>query len=125
GSVVIPGYRPVKVLGEGAMGVVYQAERLVDQTLVALKMLKIVAGVGARQIQRFRREAHILGELRHRNIVSFHEAGAAGNQPYIIMEYVQGTDADTIVKKNGPLPIRTAVRYTCQLLDALTYAHGR
>src|SRR5207247_11383579 len=108
----MPGYRPVKVLGEGAMGIVYQAERLLDQTPVALKMLKIAAGVGPRQIQRFRREAQILGELRHRHIVSFHEAGAAGNQPFIVMEYVQGTDADTIVKKNGPLPIRTTVRYT-------------
>ncbi len=125
GGVAVPGYRPVRLLGEGGMGVVYQAVRLADGAAVALKMLKTAPGVGPKQVRRFQREAQILGELRHPNIVGFHEAGAAGLHPYIVMEYVQGTDADAQLRKNGPLPIRTAVDYICQVLDALEYAHAR
>ncbi|MFO0810439.1 MAG: FHA domain-containing serine/threonine-protein kinase [Gemmataceae bacterium] len=125
GGVTIPGYRPTKLLGEGGMGVVYQAVRLADRAVVALKVLKTAPGVGEKQVRRFEREAHILDELRHPNIVGFHAAGAAGLHPYIVMEYVNGTDADALLRRDGPLPVRTAVGYTCQLLDALEYAHGR
>jgi serine/threonine-protein kinase len=125
GGVVIPGYRPLRVLGEGGMGVVYHAIRTADGVEVAVKMLKTAPGVGDAAVQRFLREARILGKLNHPHIVGFHETGAAGHDPYIVMEFVKGTDASTALKKDGPLPVRMAVAYACQLLDALEYAHGR
>lgn len=125
GNLAIPGYRPLRILGEGGMGIVYLAERTSDNSRVALKLLKTASGVSGKQIQRFQREAEILNQLRHPNIVGFHEAGAVGNAPYIVMEFVDGVDADTILKKHGPLPVPTAVKYVCQLLEALEYAHSR
>jgi hypothetical protein len=125
GGVTIPGYRPLKVLGEGGMGVVYLATRTTDGVEVAVKMLKTARGVGDAAVQRFLREARILGKLNHPNIVGFHETGAVGRDPYIVMEFVKGADASTALKKDGPLPVYTAVAYACQLLDALEYAHGR
>jgi serine/threonine-protein kinase len=59
------------------------------------------------------------------NIVGFREVGKVNEQFYIVMDYVAGTDAGRLLKTHGPMPIRRAVRLTCQMLDALDYAHAK
>jgi serine/threonine-protein kinase len=121
----IPSFRFIREVGRGGMGVVYLALRTADGSLVAVKSVT-PAAIGSRTlIERFLREAKILCELNHPNIVAFREMGEAAGRLYFAMEYVCGTDAGRLIKDQGPLPIGRAVSLACQLLDALDYAHGK
>src|SRR5262249_54251374 len=72
---IIDGYQILRPLGKGAMGIVYLAIRQADGSLVALKtIIPQVAGT-PNQVERFLREAEILRQLTHTNIVSFRESG--------------------------------------------------
>ncbi len=122
----IPGYQVVRELGRGGMGVVYQALRTADGGLVALKTIKPAVDPTPVEMDRFLREAQILSELDHPNIVSFHELGESNGLLYFAMDYVAGTDAAHLLKQHrGPLPIARAVDLVCQLLRALDYAHAK
>jgi serine/threonine-protein kinase len=107
------------------MGVVYLAESEADGTRVALKTVLPAVAANRGQVERFLREANILRELQHPNIVSFRDMGQAESRFYFAMDYVEGTDAARMLKTLGPLTVRTAVRMICQLLSALDYAHGK
>ena len=121
----IAGYAIVRQLGRGAMGVVNLAIRRSDGRLVALKTI-IPAVAGARaHIDRFFREASILRDLDHPNIVAFRDMGESNGQFFFAMDYVRGYDASRLLKESGPMPIPRAARLVCQLLEALEYAHGK
>ena len=108
------------------MGVVYLAHREGDGTPVALKTIMPAVAHSAGTVGRFLREASVLRQLDHPNIVKFREIGQAGDRLYFAMDYVPGTDADGLVKGHrGPLPIARAVGLACQVLDGLAYAHAR
>jgi serine/threonine-protein kinase len=121
----IPGYDILEQLGRGGMGVVYKARRREDGTLVALKTITPSVKGTRREIDYFLREAQILRQLDHPNIVAFHEIGEADGRLYFAMEYVPGTDAARLLEEVGPLPVGRAVRMVCQLLQALDYAHAK
>src|SRR5262249_31321071 len=76
-------------------------------------------------VDRFLREAGILRQLEHPHIVAFREMGEAGDRLFFAMDYVQGTDAGRLLQRDGPLAVARAVRLTCELLEALEYAHAR
>jgi serine/threonine protein kinase len=89
----IGGYRILGVLGEGGMGVVYEAEQKSPQRTVAPKLMR--PGIVSRQlVRRFEHEVHLLGRLQHPGIAQIFEAGTAdagaGVQPYFAMELVRG-----------------------------------
>jgi len=105
------------------MGVVYAASRMVDGSRVAIKTIRPAVAASPHEVQRFLREAAILGELRHPHIVPFLESGQACELLYFVMEYVAGTDASRIITAEGPMPPGRAVRLLCQALEALHYAH--
>jgi eukaryotic-like serine/threonine-protein kinase len=122
----IPGYQVVRELGQGGMGVVYQAVRTADGALVALKTIKPAVDPTPLEMDRFLREARILSQLDHPNIVSFHELGQSDGLLYFTMDYVAGTDAAQLLSQyGGPLPTARAVDLVCQLLWALDYAHAK
>ncbi|HEX5269495.1 MAG TPA: FHA domain-containing serine/threonine-protein kinase [Gemmataceae bacterium] len=123
GLPTIPGYRIERELGRGGMGVVYLAVNERDNSNIALKTIIPAVAVGGTEVRRFLREMEILGRLVHKHIVRFREADQAGGLLYFAMEYVEGTDAKQMLKKHGPLPVKTAVGMVCQLLIALAYAH--
>ncbi len=125
-GVEVPGYRLGAELGRGGMGVVLRAVRLADGTAAAVKLVSTAAGVGRRQVDKFLREARIMGELRHPNIVARIDAGeTSGGQLFIAMELVDGPDLSKVLKDRGPLAVPTAVRAVCQALDGLAHAHDR
>jgi len=108
------------------MGVVYQALRAVDGGLVALKTIKPAVDPSRVDLERFLREAQILSELDHPNIVAFHEMGESNGLLYFAMDYVAGLDAAQLLRQQrGPLPIGRAVDLVCQMLRALDYAHAK
>jgi serine/threonine protein kinase len=120
----IPGYRVEQVLGEGGMGIVYRARRESDGVKVALKTIAPAVAGSDGTIARFMREASVLRQLDHPNIVRFEKLGHLNGQIYFVMEYVHGLDAGGLIKKRGkPLTVGLATGLACQALDALAYAH--
>ncbi len=121
----LEGFQIIRILGQGAMGVVYLALRKADNSVVALKtIVPAVAGTRA-QVDRFLREAEILRQLEHPNIVSFRDMGEADGRIYFAMDYVRGKDAEQTLREQGPMTIPRAAGLVCQLLQALDYAHQR
>jgi serine/threonine-protein kinase len=122
----IPGYQVVRELGRGGMGVVYLALRQSDGSRIALKTIRPQAAINEAEMQRFFREASILSELDHPNIVAFRERGETAGLLYFAMDFVPGVDASRLQKEHGgPIDPRRAVRITSQLLQALDYAHAK
>ncbi len=121
----IPGYQVFGEVGKGGMGVVSLALRTADGGVVALKTIRPAVAGTKKEIERFLREASILRELNHPNIVAFREMGESAGQFYFAMEFVRGNDAARLVKRHGPLAIPRAVGLIGQLLSALAYAHAK
>jgi len=107
------------------MGAVYEAVRRSDQQVVAIKTLLPTVSPTHLAAARFLREARILGELNHPNIVQFMDMGELNRLLWFAMEFVPGTDVSQHVKANGPFEITEAIRLGLQLIDALTYAHAK
>ena len=122
---VLGNYEIVRELGRGGMGVVYEAKRLADGKPVALKTIIPALGASEKQIDRFMREAKVLEQLKHKNIVGFQDVGLDGEVIYLAMELVTGPDFDRILKDSGPSPIKPAVRGICQMLTGLAHAHEK
>jgi serine/threonine protein kinase len=118
----LPGYRIIRELGRGAMGIVYLAESG-DNMTVALKVIQPAVRTSSEATGRFMREVRVLQALSHPGVVALLDAGEANGLLYFAMEYVSGTDASALIKSTGPLPTGRAVRLMCQVLDALGYAH--
>jgi serine/threonine-protein kinase len=121
----IAGYQLVRELGRGAMGIVYLALRQADGYPVALKTVVPAAAGSPGQIDRFLREADILRKLDHPNIVCFRDMGRDGDTIYFAMDYIRGTDAAKVLRRERRLEVGRAVNLVSQLLDGLAYAHDR
>jgi serine/threonine-protein kinase len=120
----VPGYKLLKELGRGGMGVVYWAWQQSVNRTVALKMLRAEACAGSEELARFRTEAEAVGRLGHPNIVQVYEVGAHAGRPYLAMEYVDGGSLDQQLA-GTPLPARLAAQLTETLARAMHYAHQR
>ena len=116
-------YLILGVLGEGGMGVVYQARDTRLGRLAALKVMHPDWAGDPERRRRFVREAQSASALNHPNILTIYEVNADGGLDYIAMEYVEGgTLAD--VMKAGPLEAERALRVAAQVADALEAAHA-
>jgi serine/threonine-protein kinase len=120
----VPGYRLVRVLGRGGMGVVYQAVHETSGETVALKTILPKAQLSEHALAKFVREATIVRQLDHPGIVKFRDSGVAGNTAWFAMEFVVGADASALAK-NAPMAVSRAVGWAVQALDALQHAHDR
>jgi serine/threonine-protein kinase len=107
------------------MGVVYLALDFRQGHTVALKTIIPERQCGASEVERFLREARILQQLAHPHIVAFREMGELCGQLYFAMDFVAGVDARALLQREGPLPIKRAVRLIAQALEALHHAHER
>jgi serine/threonine-protein kinase len=118
------GYQIERKLGGGGMGVVYRAVRESDGATVALKTIAPAIAGTTGAAARFLREASVLRQLEHPNIVRFEQMGHADGRLFFAMEYVPGVNADGLLTQQGrPLSVRTAAALTGQTLEALAYAH--
>ncbi|MEM7203667.1 MAG: serine/threonine-protein kinase [Planctomycetota bacterium] len=120
-------YRVVRPVGEGGMGVVYLAEQLSPQRLVAVKLLRHM-GLGVGGLRRFEREAELLGRLQHPGIAQIFEAGTTpreeGGVTYIAMEFVAGVPITEFVRRRS-LGQTARVRLLVSLAQAVHHAHVR
>jgi eukaryotic-like serine/threonine-protein kinase len=121
----VPGYRLLREIGRGNMGVVYHAQRESDALEVAVKSIHPAQAEDPEATARFLREAECLGQFSHPNIVAFHGAGEADGLLYFVMEYVKGTDVAKVLGERPRVEPRTAIRLAIQVLDALAHAHTK
>jgi serine/threonine protein kinase len=124
GMPAVVGYQIVGVLGQGGMGVVYQAEQTGLKRLVALKM--ILAGPHARPEERarFRIEAEAVARLQHPNIAQIYEVNESEGRPYLSLEFVEGGSLAQRIRSAPPTP-QEASRLVETLARAVQHAHER
>jgi predicted Ser/Thr protein kinase/tetratricopeptide (TPR) repeat protein len=117
----------VRRIGEGGMGVVFEAEQDEPKRRVALKVLRPGA-LGRSALRRFRYEAQVLGMLQHPGIAQIYEAGAVetafGPQPYIAMEYVEGRRITDYADEHAPT-VADRLGLVIALCEAVQHAHDR
>lgn len=117
-------YEFISELGRGGMAVVYKARNLKTGELVAIKKL-LAATLTETAMLRFQQEAKAITSLRHPNIISVYEFGVADDgEPYMVMEYIEGSNLGELIKSKGSLTIEESMHRFIQLCDALQHAHA-
>ncbi len=118
-------YEIRELIGEGAMAQVYKAyDPQIGRTL-ACKILKEERSLDEEYVTRFLREAKAAGSFVHPNIVTVYDVGRLGDRPYIIIELVDGTPLDEVLRDSAKLPTTQALSIGVQLAKALDYAHAQ
>ena len=120
----ISHYRLLRILGEGGMGVVYEAEDIRLGRHVALKFIVHKALDRRESVERFEREARAASVLNHPNICTIHDVGEADGRHFIAMELLEGESLESLLTR-GPLPIRQVIEVGAQIAEGLVAAHSR
>jgi formylglycine-generating enzyme required for sulfatase activity len=116
-------YRVIKEIGRGGMGAVYQVAHPDFPRPLALKLiLESVADEDA--LARFEREAQLLGQVRHKNVLVVHAYGRSSSGPYLVTDLVEGESLRQRLF-DGPLEPEVAARIVRDLADALSVVHSR
>jgi serine/threonine protein kinase len=121
-DLVVGPYRLVNRLGEGGLGEVFKARHAQMDRVVALKLIQKAYLSRPEAIQRFKRETRAAAQLSHPNIVVAHDAGQAGENHYLAMEYLEGVDLARLVQQSGRLAIPLACDLIRQAALGLQYA---
>ncbi|WP_437292973.1 protein kinase domain-containing protein [Sorangium sp. So ce426] len=125
GDVLAEKYEVERVLGEGGMGVVVAARHLLLGERVAIKFLRPQARERADLVARFLREGQVAARIRSEHVTRVYDVGTlARGEPYLVMEYLEGTDLKAVLRDRGPLPSALACDYLLQACDALAEAHA-
>lgn len=114
-----------KRLGSGAMGAVYRARYCKTGQKVALKIMAPGLAGNETSLARFEREAEVLKQLSHRNIVRFYVASEFQGTPYYAMEYIEGETLEHVLQRRGRLTWEEVVELGRQLCAALRHAHDQ
>ena len=120
---LLPQYRIESLLGHGGMGAVYKGTQAALDRPVAIKILPAEVAANGDFLTRFQREARTLAKLQHSGIVAVYDFGQTGEgHLYFVMEYVDGTDLQHILRGPGLKPEQAFVLIG-QICEALHYAH--
>lgn len=125
GTLLNQRYRIVSVLGRGGMGEVYRANDLILGQPVALKFLPMEMSTDEQTLNRFRNEVRVARQVSHPNVCRVYDLGEYEGQPYLSMEYVDGEDLSTLLKRIGHLPQDKGVELARQLCAGLAAAHDK
>ena len=121
-----PKFRILRQLGRGGMGVVYLAEHPIMERKVAIKVVNKAFLKNAEALQRFHAEVRSAAKLGHPNIVQAFDAEQAGDLHFLVMEFVEGKNlAESLEKRQKPLPILHASNYVLQAARGLQHAFER
>ena len=116
-------YKLKSLLGSGGMSSVYLGEHTMMHCLRAIKVLPQSRVEDSSYLARFRQEAVAAAKLNHPNIVQAFDIDQEGKHHFIVMEYVEGHDLQSLVKDQGPLDYDVAANYIRQAAEGLGYAH--
>jgi tetratricopeptide (TPR) repeat protein len=124
---VIGRYRIIRLVGEGGMGTVYEAEQEEPRRTVALKVIKLGLATPDR-LRRFRQESHALARLQHPGIAQIYESSTAdtgfGPQPYFAMEFIRGLPLEQYADVHQ-LDTRQKLALMAKVCEAVHHAHQR
>ena len=120
----ISHYQITSQLGEGGMGIVYQAEDMNLGRHVALKFLSPAMAKDEALLQRFQREARAASALNHPNICTIHGIEQCESEHFIVMELLEGESLSERIHR-GALDIDTVLSFGLQIIDALESAHSK
>lgn len=124
GSTIAGRYRVERPIGEGAMGAVALARHVSLDETVAIKFLRPELRRDPVANARLAREAKALARIKSDHVARVLDVGATLSYgPYMVMEYLEGTDLGEVLESEGPLPVARAVECVLQLCEALTVAH--
>jgi len=123
GTLILERYRIVGLLGRGGMGEVYRADDLKLGQAVALKFLPAALAKDAGALTRFHREVRVARQVSHPNVCRVFDIGETNGSQFLSMEYIDGEDLDSLLRRIGRLPGDKATELSRQLCAGLAAAH--
>ncbi|QJW95678.1 serine/threonine-protein kinase [Frigoriglobus tundricola] len=117
-------YKILDQIGKGQMGGVYKAAHTSGQ-MVALKILPASKARNSHILGRFQREARLLTQFDHPNVVRAYQVGESGSINYIVMEYLEGETLNEVLERRTRLPLGEAARLMRQALDGLQHLYEK
>ncbi|MFC1851196.1 SUMF1/EgtB/PvdO family nonheme iron enzyme [candidate division CSSED10-310 bacterium] len=118
-------YKVEKIIGKGGMGTVFKAFDPYIERHVAIKMMSETQFDQDLISKRFFREAKAIGQLQHPNIIMIHDAGKHHNNPYLVVEFLEGHDLGELAVQELLPPTLQLLSFMKKICDALQYAHDR
>src|ERR1700735_4052773 len=125
GRLLASRYRIVALLGKGGMGEVYRADDLTLGQAVALKFLPDEAARDESLLERFKNEVRIARKVSHPNVCRVYDVGEVDGNTFFTMEYVDGEDLASLLRRIGRLPADKAIQIARQLCAGLAAAHAK
>ena len=118
-------YEITELIGVGGMADVYKATDVVDNKVVAVKILKKEFAENEEFLRRFRNESKAIALLSHPNIVKVYDVGFSDKLQFIVMEYIDGITLKEYIDNEKVLTWKDSVHFIIQVLRALQHAHDR
>lgn len=118
-------YEITELIGVGGMADVYKATDIVEDRIVAVKILKNEFADNEDFVRRFRNESKAIAVLSHPNIVKIFDVGFTEKIQFIVMEYIDGITLKEFMEQQGVLKWKDTVHFIVQILRALQHAHDR
>jgi serine/threonine protein kinase len=125
GEIIAGKYRVERVIGTGGMGVVVRAIHLKLELPIAVKFMSAGLRTNELGIRRFVREARAMAGIRSEHVVRVIDADSLSDgTPYIVMEYLEGSDLDHVLRDRLIVPVAEAISYMLQAGEAIAEAHA-
>jgi len=129
-SILKPGqrifeYEIIRQLGQGGFAAVFEARNRMLDRHVAIKQLLVERAGDRKTVKRFIQEARIAASIQHPNVVSIYGLRMEDNRFYMIMEYLPHGSLQTLLEKQGKLPVEQAVRLTIGICEGLAQLHEK
>ena len=124
---ILGRYKILRVIGRGAMGIVYEAIDPDIDRVVAIKTINLTLSP-EEMVQyeaRFKQEIKAAGRLNHPNIVTIYDVGKTDKFAYMAMEFINGCELKDLLKSGNALPIDVALEIVAQAAEGLAFAHSR
>jgi len=125
GALLVERYRIVSMLGRGGMGVVYRAHDLVLGEDVAIKLLPRRLAAKPQLVRRFVNEVRTARQITHPNVCRVHDIGEADGRRFLSMEFIDGEDLASLLRRIGRLPLEKAMELAQQLCAGLAALHDK
>ncbi|MGA2600828.1 MAG: serine/threonine-protein kinase [Bryobacteraceae bacterium] len=125
GTIVASRYRIIALLGKGGMGEVYRADDLTLGQQVALKFLPAPLSSSSESVNRFRNEVRVARQVSHPNVCRVYDVGEIDGHLFLSMEYVDGEDLASLLRRIGRLPADKAIEIARRLCAGLAAAHEK
>src|SRR5450432_3630476 len=124
GTLLSARYQVLRILGQGGMGAVYQARDQELDRIIALKVIRPELAANPSILARFKQELILSRNITHKNVIRIFDLGEADGIKFITMEYVEGEDLRTILRRKGKFHSKEAVTVMQQICRALEAAHA-